>query len=456
MRKIVDEALKLGATFSDIRVERYKETYFELQDGNLRNVSIGNEEGAAVRVLFKGTWGFSSTSKLTTQDLMNAVKEALVAARSLSYLNKEMKDVYLLPDVVDDVPSETLLNPKDVPFETKVQDLSKLHLEIVKNRDYVKTVTLRYADTIGETLYVSSDGRDIRQEFVVTWAYAWVTGREGDVSASVREEIGSIKGYDLWDRWPQNELANKLTLRLHRQLHAKTPKGGAYPAVLAPEVVGVFVHEAFGHLSEADLTLSGSAVRDKLGKKIASDLVTVVDDPEIKGGFGSFKYDDEGVDTRRVYLIKDGVVKELMVDREYAARLGIKPTGNARAESYRVPPLIRMRNTILLPRDFTFDELIEDIEYGYYLVAVRGGQANLDGVFQVGIQEAYEIINGEIGSPVRNMSISGNTLETLALIDAVGKDLKLEYGRCGKGQLVYVTDGGPHVRVRKLVVGGAR
>jgi len=143
-----------------------------------------------------------------------------------------------------------------------------------------------------------------------------------------------------------------------------------------------------------------------------------------------------------------------VLNREYAKILNVKPSGIARAESCKVPPLIRMRNTVLLPGDYSKEELFEDIKFGYYLVSFRGGQANLDGTFQVGVQEAYEIVKGEVGDPVRNMSISGNTLETLALIDAVAKDFELSYGICGKGQAVFVSDGGPHIRVKKITIGG--
>jgi TldD protein len=114
-----------------------------------------------------------------------------------------------------------------------------------------------------------------------------------------------------------------------------------------------------------------------------------------------------------------------------------------------------MRNTYIEPRDYTFEELLEGIKFGYYLVSFRGGQANLDGTFQVGIQEAYEIVNGELGDPVRNVSISGNTLETLMQVDAVGKDFRMYSGRCGKGQTAFVGDGGPPIRVKNLIVGGA-
>jgi TldD protein len=194
---------------------------------------------------------------------------------------------------------------------------------------------------------------------------------------------------------------------------------------------------------------------DKLGKKVASEGVTFYDDGTINGAFGSFKYDDEGVQAQKTLLVKDGVIVGLMHNRETAHKLNAKPTGNARAEDFRVEPLIRMRNTFMEPKDQSFKELIEDVKAGYYFKSFRGGQANLDGTFQVGIQEGYEIIKGELGEPVRNASISGNTLETLLKVEAVGKDFELWPGRCGKGQTAFESDGGPHIRVKEVLVGGS-
>ncbi|MGB9778868.1 MAG: metallopeptidase TldD-related protein, partial [Candidatus Bathyarchaeales archaeon] len=250
-------------------------------------------------------------------------------------------------------------------------------------------------------------------------------------------------------------VGERVAKRAVEQLKAKPPKGGTFPVILGPNVVGVFVHEAFGHLAEADLTLSGSVLLDKLGKKIASDIVTFYDDGTVEGAFGSFKYDDEGIPAQKTLLIKDGVVVGLMHSRETAQKFNAEPTGNMRAEDFRVEPIIRMRNTFMEPKDYSFEELIEDVKFGYYFKSFRGGQANLDGTFQVGIQEAYEIVKGELGQPVRNASISGNTLETLFKVDAVGKDFELWPGRCGKGQTAFVCDGGPHVRVKEVLVGGS-
>ncbi len=250
-------------------------------------------------------------------------------------------------------------------------------------------------------------------------------------------------------------LGEKVAKLAIEQLTAKSPKGGKFPVVLGTNVVGVFVHEAFGHLAEADLALSGGVLASNLGKKIGSNLVTFYDDGTIPGAFGAFKYDDEGIASQKTLLIKDGVVTGLMHNRETAQKFKTEPTGNARAEDFRVEPIIRMRCTYMAPRDQTVEELIEDVKSGYYFKSFRGGQANLDGTFQVGIQEGYEIVNGKLGVAVRNASISGNTLETLHHVNGVGKDFMLDPGRCGKGQTAFISDGGPHIRLSEVVVGGS-
>ena len=453
--KLMDYARSLGVDFADARMERVEKTLISIQDGVLKELKAGIEEGVAIRVLYRGAWGFASSSEISFESLKKALDTAYAAARTLSYHVKKPARIVELPSKTDIVRAVLKRDPRDVPVDVKIKDYLEYE-KMLRGKEYVKSTTVYYADIVGTTFYASTEDRYIEQEKIITWMYTWLTGRINDIVASVRDERGAVDGYTIWDKWDKNEIARKVIDRLEKQLKAKTPKGGVYPAVLAPEIVGVFVHEAFGHLAEADLTTSGSAISDKLGKEIASPLVNIVDDPTLPGGFGTFKYDDEGVETRKAVLIEKGVVKELMVDRQYSALLGIKPTGNARAESFKVPPLIRMRNTVMLPGDYSKEELFEDIDYGYYLVSFRGGQANLDGTFQVGVQEAYEIVNGEIGEPVRNMSISGNTLDTLKEVDAVAKDFELELGRCGKGQLAYVSDGGPHIRVRKIVIGGAR
>jgi TldD protein len=318
-----------------------------------------------------------------------------------------------------------------------------------------KSCTIDYLDVTGTSIFMNSEGSYIEQDKLYVWSRMTASASQNGVFTFSREEIGSTAGYELFDKETPELLGEKLAKRATEQLDAKEPKGGKFPVVLGPNVVGVFVHEAFGHLAEADIALSGGVLPNNLGKKIASDLVTFYDDGTIPGAFGSFKYDDEGIPTKKTLLIKDGVVSGLLHNLETAQKFNAEPTGNARAEDFRVEPIIRMRNTFMAPRDRSFEELLEGVKFGYYFKSFRGGQANVDGTFQVGIQEGYEIVNGEVGEPVRNASISGNTLETLLKVDAVGKDFELDAGRCGKGQTAFICDGGPHARVKEVTVGGS-
>ena len=454
LHKIIEYGLNKEADFVDIRVEDYILNSIELRDGIVHTASSDKTLGASVRVLYKGSLGFASTSKVDYENLKIAIGSALRFAKALVGSSRPV-NIYKVSSRHDVVKYPINLDPRDVDMSVKIDDLRELHKIITAMSSRIKTVTLRYMDMIGKTIYASNEGRYIEQYTSYTWLYLWVTGREANVMASARHELGTRKGYVLYKKFPHEQIAKIIVNRIENQLKAKTPRGGMFPVVLAPEVVGVFTHEAFGHLAEADLTMSGSVLRDKLGKKVASNLVTIMDDPTIPDSFGMFKYDDEGIEATPVTIVENGVLKQLMTDRMYAGLIGMKPTGNARAEDYSVPPLIRMRTTYIKPGDMSKEELFEDIKFGYYIVGFRGGQANIDGTFQVGVQEAYEIVNGEIGDPVRNMSISGNTLDTLMLIDGVGKDFEIGYGRCGKGQMVFVSDGGPHVRVKKILIGGS-
>lgn len=446
--KVVQEFASRERVFADVRIEFVRSFFIEKNPETTR-VREGSDVGAAVRVFNNGVWGFTSTMDLSPDSIRKALELALKMTRvregELKVKILDPKEDYVRPVLKKDF--------RNVDPEIKLRDVEE-YFRLLTEPSYVKSCTVYYADTYITKIYVSSDGRKIVQELAYAWLYTWITGSEAGQLTAVRDERGTRDGYTIWDKWRPEELAGKIKKRLEGQLRGAKPRAGKFPVVMAPEVVGVFVHEVFGHLAEADITMSGSIIKDKLGAKVGSELVTIIDDPTIEGGFGTIKYDDEGVEARPAVLVENGVVKELMVDRTYAELLNMKPTGNARAESFRVTPLIRMRNTILKPRDMKFEELLEGIKFGYYLVSFRGGQANMDGTFQVGIQEAYEIVNGEIGQPVKNMSISGNVLDILSKVTGIGKDFDIEYGRCGKGQTVYVSSGGPHVRVEEMLIGG--
>ena len=454
LARAVDYGGKLGTDYVEVRVQRNFKTLLTTKDGRVEAAKEGTENGAAVRVLAKGAWGFVTLGTLDPGLLTGAVKEAFGMASAAIFKVKEPVRLAETKTIEDKVTPKPRKDPREVPLDEKIGVALTIDNTIFDYDDRVKSCTIDYLDLTGTNYFMNSDGTYLEQDRLYVWSRILASAREADVFTSGREEIGSTAGFEVFDVETPERVGTRIAKRIVDQLKAKVPKGGTFPAVIGTNVVGVFVHEAFGHLAEADLTLSGSVLYNKLGKKIASESVTVYDDGTISGAFGSFKYYDEGVSAQKTLLVKDGEVTGLMHNRETAYKFDTKSTGNARAEDFRHQPIIRMRNTYLASGDYAFEELLEDIDFGYYLKSFRGGQANLDGTFQVGIEEAYEIVEGELGSPVRNASISGNTLETLHKVDATGTDFELWPGRCGKGQIAFVCDGGPPIRVRGVLIGG--
>jgi len=456
LSKTIDVAVqKFGAEYAEVRAQKLFKTMLTLKEERVEAAKQGIENGSALRVLVNGAWGFASVGALNAETLTNAASDACKMAKAASSRLKKPIKVAEAKAVEDKVSMKPRKDPSKISIEDKINTVLTMSKIILGYDSRIKSCTIDYLDLTGTTYFMNNEDTYIEQGKLYVWSRLLATAVEAGVFTFSREEIGSTAGYEIFDIETPEIVGERVAKRAVKQLKAKPPKGGTFPAVLGPNVVGVFVHEAFGHLAEADLTLSGSVLLDKFGKKIASDVVTFYDDGLVEGAFGSFKYDDEGVPTQKTLLVKNGVIVGLMHNRETAQKFNAKLTGNARAEDFRFEPIIRMRNTFMEPKDHSFEELAEDIKFGYYLKNFRGGQANLDGTFQVGIQEAYEIVNGEMGAPIRNASISGNTLETLLKVDAVGKDFELWPGRCGKGQTAFVCDGGPHIRVKEVLVGGS-
>jgi TldD protein len=231
--------------------------------------------------------------------------------------------------------------------------------------------------------------------------------------------------------------------------------GGTYPVILENKIVGLLAHEAVGHCSEADLVYSGSFLADKIGKKVASEKVTLVDDGRFPNGFGTMKYDDEGTPTQKTVVIENGVARSFLHSRETAEHFKVAPTGNARAWNFEFDPIIRMRNTYIEPGGFKLEELAEDIKEGFFLRGGMSGQADFTGEFMFGTQEAIRIKKGRFGESLRGVTISGNAFEVLKSTDAIGKDFIMRTGMCGKEQINYVGMGGGSLRTR-LLLGGMR
>lgn len=441
-----------GADYVELRAEEMNLTMIGYSDGRVDNCNARVRVGTACRVLYNGAWGFACGRIEDTESL---VLNACSLAKAVSEHRKEKIVLQEIDPCEDDVKKKFKRSPQDVSFEEKISRLDNL-CTLIQNYDQrIKAVSLKYTDSHGFKYLLTNEGTKITQEIGDVYNYCWVTGKENDVLTAARDGVGSSeKGYEYFEEETEEKIAERIGRRVILQLEGKNPKSGSFPCVLGPRVVGTLAHEALGHLAEADLTMN-SSFSGKLGKKVASDIITMVDAP-IEGTFGGAKYDDEGVKMQQVDIIKEGIFSGMLTDREYAYRTGVPVCGAARAESFLFSTLIRMRNTFFEKGDYTDDELFEGIDFGYYCADYRGGQAQLNSSFQIGIQEAFEIQNGEVGAPIKDLSISGIATETLLLIEGAGKKVGFEEGYCGKGQRAAVSTGGPHLRIKKggILFGG--
>jgi len=320
----------------------------------------------------------------------------------------------------------------------------------------VNSTTVSYADSEVNELFMNSEGSEIQVKTDRVRMALNASATDGEIIQFGHGSLGGVKGFELISEADIEEFGRNIGEKAVRLLDAKPAPSGQFPVIADPELTGVLIHEALGHATEGDLILQNDSIlKGKIGEKIASDIVNIFDDASRKDGFGYYPYDVEGVKTKPNQLVKNGELISLLNSRETASKLGMKSSGNARS-IIADQPIVRMSNTYLQPGDNTFEELLEDIPNGMYLKGSRGGQVDTGkGIFQFNAAEGYLIEDGEITTPLRDVSLSGNILETLKNIDAIGNDFKLSVGFCGKdGQTAPVGDGGPHTRILNALVGG--
>jgi len=452
----IDYASKLGCKYADVRAEVSESTSITVRRGQVEESRVARTRGAGVRVLINGAWGFSVAEDLAPQVLRRAVEEAFKMARASAIARRSEARLAEANVNTDAVKAGIGEWPEDVDPGEKLGRLLELDRIIASHGDVIKDSSLVYSDARVSKLFASSEGSFITLDYARTYVLAYVVAGEGGVLSPASEAMGGVRGYEAVRSLELDHMVEETALRAIRLLKADVPRGGMSTVVLDNKLLALIVHEAFGHAAEADLVLTGDVLTGRLGERVASEHVTIVDDPLPENANGWTPYDDEGVRGRRVAIVEDGMLKGYMHSRETAAKMGYDPTGNGRAQNYRFRPLVRMRNTYMLPRDWRPEEIIEETRRGLYLKGALGGQADANGDFMFSVQEAWLIEDGELKKPYRGVTVSGNSIEVLRSVDAVGNDLKIGFpGTCGKTQMVPVDGGGPHIRCRMIVGGSA-
>jgi len=453
--KALDEACKAGATYADARYQEYVYEHIVVENGSLKEYSKTFRKGVGLRVLLGGSIGFASTNDLSPQSIEETVRYAISAARSI----KGGVELSLKNPTKVRVRSSFNENPLDPTPEDKVDIVLSANRESMM--EAVKSTSTRLGIQYDRRVILSTDGCEVECEcFLVGLGHMSVAYEAGKLER-VYDSRSRVSGWEFISSTDWGEYTRGISRLALDAVKAPTPKAGVYRAVVDPELIGLVIHEAFGHAVEGDLVASGSSIlAGRLGEAIASSCVTIVDDGLVEGGY-YVPYDDEGVEKKPVTVVDNGVLKSFLTHLASASKLKLDPTGNGRAQDFHSQPIVRQTNLYMKPGDYSFEELIEDISEGIYLKGMGAGGGQVDpgtGSFTFSVGPSYMIRKGELAELVRGTVVSGLILETLKGVEAVGCDLSVEtsvFGGCGKeGQIVRVGDGGPHVKIKQISVGG--
>ncbi len=436
--------------YLEVRLEQSESTSISFQGPQLNAVDRSFGLAGGIRACHQGGWSFVTFNDLS--ELQDRIEQAISQAK---LIGKETTQLAKVDPVVAEVRVELGNDPRGISLERKREILEAYNQMLLEFDPRIQTTMTGYRDRFGTSYFANSWGTAIAQERLD------VTGRFGVIArnnGTVRQGFDSVHSRADFDiMLSQEDLVRETAARAVRQLDASPVKGGQYTVILDPYLAGVFIHEAFGHLSEADFVYENPKMQEllTLGKSIAIPDLTVVDDATIPGLPGSMVYDDEGVPTQRKYLIKDGILNQRMHSLETAGKMHEAPTGNARVLTASYPPLVRMTNTAIEPGKHSFAEMLDGVDDGVYAVRMLGGQTNGE-MFTFAAAEGYAIRDGKLAEPVSDVTLSGNVFQTLKDIDAIASDSVYRNGGCGKGGQsgLPVSVGGPHVRIRNVVVGG--
>ncbi len=462
MDLLLNVGKKSDAFYTELRYQSRQVNKITIEKGELESASSSLRRGVGIRTLVSGAWGFSSTNRLEEEGLVECLKASVKAGRMASIGRKKKveslgeaslsKGEYQ-PKINDPVENHSL--------EEKMKLVRETEKRTRGTSPEIKSSTCTYYEIIDQKTIVTSDGAevemlDVKPEFSVLA----VAASEGRMNMGYEATCVTGGWKDLFAKKTPEDVSEKAANLAINLLHASDPEGGISQVVLDPSLVGLICHEAIGHTVEGDLVAAGSITKDKIGQTVASPLVTLVDSGTTEldeHAAGTIQVDDEGVRTKDARVIEKGELKTYLVNREMAAHLGIEPCGNARAFEHTNRPIIRMRNTYLEPGDSSLDEILEETKKGYLLKGSGEGQADANAEFMFTVGESYEIVNGEIGELLKNVTISGRAFEVLRSVDLVSREFWFDmgYGLCFKGQGAKVDGGGPYIRCETLVGGRA-
>lgn len=452
---VISEALSKGADYADIFFEHTFSNSLALRDGEVNRAASNIDYGVGVRAVLGDQTGYAYVENTDLKDLLKAAK----TAASIASLPKQSASVGL---------NESLFNNYyrvekswlDVSVEDKKDFVQKLNNRMFELDSRVIKASVSLNDSTSYILFYNSEG-------ILTWdyrpmciMYGGCTMEQEGVIESGSSSRAYRKGFEFLSDSLIETLAKEAVSQTSLMFEAIKPKGGEMPVVMGAGSSGILLHEAIGHTFEADFNRKNISIfSDQFGKKICSSKINIVDDGTIYNARGAINFDDEGVESQKTYIVKDGVLESYLHDRISAKYYGVDPTGNGRRQSFRYAPLPRMRVTYMESADTAEADMIAAVKQGVYVDNFTNGQVQIGaGDFTFFVKTGYLIENGKLTQPIKDINVIGNGPRALADITMVGNNLSIDEGAwtCGKdGQGIPVGQGLPSVLVSKLTVGGA-
>lgn len=449
---ILNEALLTGGDFAEVFVESKSGDSFYMVDGKIEQALSGKDFGIGIRI-FKDLFSvYAYTNDMSRENLLKTAKKASQAIKG----TKEDITINLIKKDIENR-NKILIAPASILKEDKVGIMREAYNAAKDYDEVISQVRINYSDSTQNVLIANSEGRFVED--------TRTRSRIGIESvASKMNEIqtgsyrpGAAKGFEFFKEIDVKEYAREASRIAKTMIDAKYAPSGKMPVIIDNEFGGVIFHEACGHGLEATSVAKGLSVfSNKLGEKIASDVVSAVDDGTLSNEWGSSNVDDEGTPTQRNLLIENGILKGYMIDKLNGRRMGMESTGSARRQSYKFAPTSRMTNTFILNGKSKLEDMIKNTEYGIYAKYMGGGSVNPStGDFNFSIMEGYIVKNGEIQEPVRGATLIGSGPEILKKIEMVGDNLAHGQGMCGSvSGSIPANVGQPAIKVSEIVVGG--
>ena len=450
LEKIKEKLGDLSADYGEIHYEELSSTRVIYTNDAAELVTVSTTAGGNARVLVNDGWGFASFNEPDFErQLQNACENARLSGRGVSKIRRFSKPV------VDEVRSVYRRSPDSMSLEEKCALVAGY--SALLRHPLLSSTKVIYQDYTVTKYFANTEGSLIKQTKTFTGMMASAMSRDGNNIQNAFESEGTYGGLELvLGREAQVESVKQRAIDL---LKAPKVEAGTYKVLLDPKLAGVFAHEAFGHLSEADFLYENPRMQDvmTLGKGFGPEELNIIDDGSQIDLAGYTPYDDEGIPARKNYLIRGGKLSGRLHSRETAEKMGEPETGNARAVKAYYQPIVRMTSTYIDAGKSTFEEMIGSIDDGIYALDMLGGMTNLE-MFTFSAGYAYRIKNGKIGELLKDVVLSGNVFSTLHNIKTVGNDLKHHggLGGCGKGGQggLPVSTGSPHLVIADVLIGG--